>query len=149
MYIPESYIIETGYDQGGNFVVASSNQPYKGYYHKDKANRYWTGEKHTDSSLLLNRITADSNINVDTLLKQNETSAGFTRHFSDKLDTPLISGDFIRPTTEDYTRGYFNRYFAQLKTSVNLYIVEINKDNFDALLKNKRSEEHTSELQSH
>ena len=79
MYIPESYIIETGYDQGGNFVVTSTNLPYKGYYHKDKANRYWTEEKHTLTSVLLTRITADTLLKINDLLKYNPNAYGFTK----------------------------------------------------------------------
>lgn len=70
MYIPESYIIETGYSQGNDFLVMDSGQPYKGFYHKDKKNRYWSEEKHTNTSFLLTRITADSDLTLEDSFKK-------------------------------------------------------------------------------
>ncbi len=131
MYIPESYIIETGYDQNNNFVIASSLSPYSGYYHKDKDNRYWTGETHTSNSLRLTRVANNNPIDTDYILKNNVDSYGFTSKFDGLLDTKLYTGDFIQPTSEDYNRGYFTRYFAQLKTSKTT--VELNKENYNEL----------------
>ena len=118
MFIPESYIIERGYDQGGNFVTAASNESYSGFYHKDKNNNYWTGENHTSTSILLTRVTSDTPMSSDFLLKNNVISGGFTQRFGDLLNTPLITGEYIPPTESNYALKYFTRYFAQLKASV-------------------------------
>ena len=41
MYIPKSAIVETGFDQSSRFTIATSNQVYNGYYHKDNTGKYW------------------------------------------------------------------------------------------------------------
>jgi hypothetical protein len=137
MFIPESYIIEKGYDQGVNFVTATSNEPYAGFYHKDKDNNYWTGENHTLSSILLTRVTSDTPMNGDYLLKNNVTSRGFTQQFRSLLDTPLIVGEYVPPTEANYALKYFTRYFAQLKASVSPYVVEISRSSYDGIVNNR------------
>jgi len=137
MYIPESYIIETGYSQGDDFLISDSSQPYKGFYHKDKQNRYWSGEKHTDRSFLLTRVTANSDLTLDNVVKNNYISGGFARRFSDDLNVPLFKGTTRIPIEEDYIKGYYTRYFIQLKASINLYIVEISKEDYDNITNNR------------
>ena len=132
MYIPESAIIETGYAQADRFLIQSTQLPYKGFYHKDNKNRYWSGEKHTNDSFLLTP-PATKPLTLDSFVKNNPISYGFTKHY-DIIPAPtLYKGDFVTPTEEEYNNGYFTRYIAQLKLSVSPYIIEITGDNYAKL----------------
>lgn len=133
MYIPESAIIETGYAQADRFLIQSTQLPYKGFYHKDNKDRYWSGETHTDDSFLLTPPSTKP-LTLDSFAKNNQISAGFTKHY-DIISAPVLyKGDFIIPTEEEYNNGYFTRYIVQLKLSVSPYIVEINQDNYTKLI---------------
>lgn len=132
MYIPDSSIIETGYTQGDRLLLPNDIL-YKGFYHKDNKGRYWSGEKHDVNSLLLRPKFIDTPITIDNLLKNNQISYGFTKHYSIATAPSLYKGDFVRPTEEEYNTGYFTRYIAQLKSSQSPYIVEISKNNYAKL----------------
>lgn len=135
MYIPKSNIIETGYDQSFRFVIASTGQSYKGYFHKDNKGKYWSGQEHTNSSVLLTENIIDaSQLTFDYSVKNSKISYGFTKHYDFNLTTTLYKGDFVIPTEDNYNKGYFTRYVVQLKLSKNPYIVELSKNNYDALL---------------
>jgi hypothetical protein len=131
MNIPDSFIIETGYDQGRNFVISDSKQPYTGFYHRDKNDRYWTGEKHTSSSVLL--IKVSFNPTVDDFLKYNYLTRGFTVKYDKLPSVSFLKGEYVPPNEEDYTRGYFTRYIAQHNLSKAPYVVEISKGTFDEI----------------
>jgi len=145
MYIPQSYIVEVGYNQGGgDLVYSSDNQPYKGFYHKDKLNRFWTGKEHTNKSVLL--INKVSPITLETITKNANGNSAYTNKLSDIYTSPfsilkafLIKGDYIQPSNEDYERGFFTRYIVQLKLSHDPYIVEINEDTYKKLISSKSS----------
>ena len=125
MYIPRSNIIEIGYVNTGKFYktkfksplsIPPSNQffpyqpadkiPFEGYYHKDKSNTYWSGKEHNDDSVILIEIINDNTIDspdVGIYPTLNPTI------YSSEVITP----DFILPTSDDYTRGYFSRYVVK------------------------------------
>jgi hypothetical protein len=133
MYIPQSNIVETGYDQSFRFNISDSGQPYNGWFHKDTQNNYWSGEIHTESSFLLVDTRTTIATTVDNVLKNNQSTYKFTKKFTTNLDTPLFKGDLVIPTNDNYTKGYYTRYIVQLKASVQPYIVEINELNYNTL----------------
>ena len=134
MFIPKSNIVETGYDQGDRFTILSNGKSYKGFYHKDNTNKYWSGQEHTNESILLLEQNTIKPITLEDLNKKNPISYGFTKHYDFNLNTTLYKGNFVIPTDDDYNKGYYMRYAAQLKLSKNPYIVELSKNNYDALL---------------
>jgi hypothetical protein len=130
MYISPSQIVETGYSQGDRFVTITNNQLYKGYYHKDNQDRYWTGEEHTNFSILLQDLYPSSIADSDNGLKYDVNNARFTRIYGrERETTPLLKSDFVSPLDSDYENGYFSRYFSQLKDSVHPYILELKSVN--------------------
>jgi hypothetical protein len=133
MYIPKSNIIETGYDQNNRFVIISNNQIYKGYWHKDSKEKYWSGKEHTNESLELRDTIFSGDITLDYILKNNQTSYGFTKHYDFNLNSTLYKNEFVKPTEDDYNKGYYTRYIAQLKASTQPYIIELSKENYTAL----------------
>lgn len=135
MYIPISNIVETGYTQGSQYTLPDGSN-YKGFYHKDNLNRYWTGKEHDKSSLQLNNLLANVSsapIDKNSISKNNPVSKTFTKIFDQNLDSPLLRNDIIQPTFDDYEKGYFTRYIAQLKASIQPEnnIVELNQISFD------------------
>jgi hypothetical protein len=129
MFIPNSTIIETGYAQAGQFLVQSTQLPYRGFYHRDDKNRYWSGKTHTNDSFLLTPPTTKP-LTLDAFNKNNIMSYGFTKKYSIASAPTLYKGDFVFPTDEDFSNTFFTRYVVQLKSSTSPYVVEINKDNY-------------------
>ena len=143
MYISPSQIIETGYTQGDILVITYNQQLYKGFYHKDNQGRYWSGKDHTDKSMLLSYLPpATSEITLNTVAKDSSISYPFSKRFSDTLDTPLLNSNFILPNESNYAKGFFVRYFAQLKNSNQPYIVEVNYDTYNTFPTNKNITNH-------
>ena len=135
MYISPSNIVETGYTQGHQYILPSGEN-YKGFYHKDNLNRYWTGEKHTNASIRLDNLTNNVNnttIDLNFIAKNNSVSKSYSKIFDKIISSPLLKTNFIQPTADDYSKGYFTRYVAQLKSTTRpeLNIVELNKESFD------------------
>jgi hypothetical protein len=134
MFIPESNIVETGYGQPGRFIIESTQLPYKGFYHKDNEGRFWSGERHTDDSILLLSNVFSEPITIDTLAKNNPISYGFTRKYTTLPVSNLYASDYVIPTQDDFNRGYFNRYIISLKSSQSPYIIEVNEDKYNELI---------------
>jgi hypothetical protein len=145
VFIPKSSIVETGYAQLGEFILSSNGDFYKGFYHKDNQGRYWTGEEHTDSSLLLieNFRNRSETLTINDIAKNNQISRGFTEQFKDNLDTDLYKGEFIFPVEEDYNRGYYIRYIIQLKAAIEPKPIELTKEKALTLSSNNSSITHT------
>lgn len=142
MYISSSQIVETGYTQGNQFVISYNQQSYKGFYHKDNQGRYWSEKEHTINSFLLTLSTPTQNFSLDNMIKNSYIGAKYTTLFTDTLDTPLLKSDFIVPTESNYAKGFFVRYFAQLKNSTQPYIVEINYKTYSNFSKDKNITNH-------
>lgn len=136
MFIPQSNIVETGYDQNFRFIISDNKQSYNGWFHKDGQGNYWSGETHTGSSLLLIDTRANVATTVNDVLKNNQSTYRFTKIFTNNLDAPLFKGDLVIPTEDNYTKGYYTRYVVQLKASVQPYIVEINESNYNTISNN-------------
>jgi len=136
MYISPSNIIETGYTQGHQYILPDGNN-YKGFYHKDNLNRYWTGKEHTNISIQLNNlINNNDKIDLNFISKNNIISKSYSKKYEQTISSPLLKTNFIQPTTNDYIKGYFTRYVAQLKatTRPEFNIVELNKESFNKII---------------
>jgi len=131
-----SNIAETGYSQDFRFIVRSTQLYYTGYYHKDNKGLYWTGEFHNSKSQELIDSRPPIVIDNNYIAKNQAGAIGFTKKYNNTLEAPLLSTNFIEPNFSDYSKGYFIRYFAQLKLAIfpekNIY--ELNKENYDKLI---------------
>ena len=140
MRIPTSNIIETGYTQGSQYILPDGSS-YKGFYYKDNLNRYWTGKEPNKSSIQLYNLIGNvinTPIDLNFVSKNNPISKKFTKIYNQNTESPLLRNDIIQPTFDDYEKGYFIRYVAQLKTSLlpKYNIVELNQSSFDIASKN-------------
>jgi hypothetical protein len=131
MHIPASNIIEIGYTQGYRYKNPDGSF-YHGPYHVDDKKRYWTGKEHTPSSVILKDTVVDISFTKDYIAKHGIISNGFTKHYNQNLDTPYLTNDIIKPSISDYDNGYFTRYIAQLRATIDpmLSTFEVNSDNF-------------------
>ena len=148
MYYPKSQIKTNLYANPGEFVNATTLEPYSGYYFTISTGKFFTGKTPQDvpnteiirSSNLSETLTTpktdvfiESPTDTSTLPSQL-----FTSEYNNITGTPDIVFSNIPPyfatlpTEQDYQNGEFRRYFCK-KTNEILYI-EISKTTFDLLI---------------
>lgn len=134
MYIPKANIVETGYTQGTEFLNASSQLSYKGYYFKDKDGNYWSGKEPSNSSFKLRRTTptAQQTSNPANYL----VNLPYTKAYGKQIQTESFNNSFVQPTSEDYAKGYFIRYIAKFVSTSKPTFIEVNKDTYDKINEN-------------
>jgi len=129
-YIPKSKvsILET---TGNEFVIASTNQPYKGNYMELSDGTYFAGNNpQNPGEKLLER--QDLNVSFGRS-KNNSIYRKLKRPIYNELaKKSVIPVDKPQPTNKDYERGYFIRYFCKRVNDQYNYF-EINKKTFDKL----------------
>ena len=131
MYIPKSNIVEVGYTYGGEFLFPS-NQFYVGAWHKDKFGAYWSGETHTGSSTRLTHFLTP----IPDDPSEELGNYKFKEKLNISLDNRSFNDDYIQPTENDYTRGYFTRYIAKVNSTSQIQFIEINETHFNDLNRN-------------
>jgi hypothetical protein len=145
MYYPKSQIKENLYTNGGEYVIKSTNQEYKGFYYKTSNGGVFTGKSPNSTSpqelilfpINLNLSQQDNfNINLGiqypTLITliQSSTTIDYPIDQTPPLRTiPKYTNLF--PTTNDQSIGVFTRYFC--KKTNELKYIEINKETHDKL----------------
>jgi hypothetical protein len=108
-YIPKNKVKSNLYTQGGEFIYASTKEPYVGDYHELSTGKFYTGK--TPNSL-----------NIKELIKPFDDEGGPNGPSSSTPYAPLF------PTLQDYKNGEFVRYFI-CRRNESLF-VEIDKANF-------------------
>ena len=131
-YIPKSKvsILQT---TGNEFVVASTNQPYKGTYMELSDGTFFAGNNpQNPGEELLKKKPLSISFGVS---RNNSTYRKLKRSVYDNLSkiTPIPPSK-PKPTTEDYKRGYFTRYFC-VRANENKNYFEINKETYNLVLK--------------
>jgi hypothetical protein len=133
MYIPVSNIVETGFTSGNQFVVESTQLFYVGYYHKDTSNVYWSGQTHDNSSIVLKNINTNNSTD-NNLTRNNIANFGYTKLNPKIFPQETFTSDFIMPTEQDYTNGFFIRYILKPTVGVNniqsLNFIEVKSNKF-------------------
>jgi hypothetical protein len=142
MYFPKSQIKSNLYTTGGEYILSTTKENYKGYYYETSGRTKYTGKTPQDppaSELILadtnpiNPVAQNSNIPV--ILNQNnfENTTYFNLKNINTFEISLTPVYFpTQPTQQDYQIGEFRRYFCK-KTNEIQYI-EISKDQFDLLV---------------
>jgi len=137
MYYPKSQIKENLYTNGGEYMVEATKQPYKGYYYQISNNKRYTGKNTQDKpNNLLVPLRPDVNYGDDA--DQNTTTstswAASYKFLQRTMGKELTQAaqppkqSVPQPTKEDYTNGFFNRYF--LYNITNKSTIETNKANY-------------------
>jgi hypothetical protein len=82
MYFPLSQITPNLYTNGGEFVIISSQEDYKGYYFKTSTGKYYTGRNSSDLPNI--EITLKSSYNETS----NQTVLAYESIIVTELDGP-------------------------------------------------------------
>lgn len=163
MYIPKNRIQTDLYTNGGEYVYASTQNFYKGFYWKTFDGKIYTGkspsnkpnqllEKYqtpsinnlsptqplTNSTIVPGEYIGDpdNDVGIIGIVIEYETVKN-PSNITNPNSKYLPVNYFPSPTEENYKLGIFERYFA-LKANENLY-QEINKETYTKL-KNKDSD---------
>ena len=139
MYYPKSQYIGNLYTDGGQYVIATSGDSYKGYYFKTFTNELYTGKtpedgtpqlliesdepvSNTSTSTSTPSITQPLYISMNSFIPYNNQTPG-VRYIPLPNSTP--------PTPDDYKQGVFTRYFC--KKTNELKYIEIDQKTYNDL----------------
>ena len=130
-YIPKSKvsILQT---TGNEFVIASTNQPYKGTYMELSDGTFFAGNNpQNPGESLIRKKPLSISFGVS---RNNSMYRKLKRSVYNNLSkiTPIPPSK-PKPTTEDYKRGYFTRYFCVRANESKNYF-EINKETYNLIL---------------
>lgn len=134
-YYPKSQIKTNLYTNGGEYILASTQEPYIGYYYKISTGQTFSG-KTPEATLSIPIIPVSPQSNDSSLspLSSNIILSEYTSiKPPSKLTKFIPHYDPTLPTTSDYKLGKFTRYFC--KKSNELIYIEINKDTYTNLVK--------------
>jgi len=117
MYYPSSQITPNLYTNGGEYILASNQQPYSGYYWKTSQDRFFTGKNPQDAPIQklipINELYT-SNIELPnssyTELYQGSIEVIEYQEINDKIYEPVqVPTYFLTlPTNDDYQIYNFN-----------------------------------------
>jgi hypothetical protein len=142
MYYPKSQIQANLYTNGNEYVIASSNEIYAGYYWKTSSGKFFTGKTPEDTPSVELKLKSKLE-NVSTIPSSTTTvfnSEFTTREYNSikqiQTPSPLLLPTYYlpQPTEQDYQVGEFQRYFVK-KTNELIY-TEVNKDTHDKIQEN-------------
>jgi hypothetical protein len=137
-YYPSSQIKPNQYTNGGEYILSTTKEIYKGYYYELSNGKKYTGKNNTDKpNILISKFNALDEIQIDTTNLQ-DTITYLYSNVEDLIQdnyTPsngnilseryLPSYNLTTPTQSDYNLGVFSRYFC--KKTNELKYIEIDK----------------------
>lgn len=133
-FYPKSQIKQNLYTNGGEYILSTTKEEYKGYYYEISSGKRYTGKSPNDApNILLEPIISPSGIpNTNT----TPTITTDTFNVYSVLNKPLPERTIPQyqqtiPTQKDQQLGVFSRYFCK-KTNEIKYI-EINQTTFSQL----------------
>jgi hypothetical protein len=132
MYYPKSQIKPNLYTNGDEYILSTTNEPYKGFYHLLSNGTLFTGKTPSDPPTI--QLIRHPN-NYQVLPEVDEYYARIIKpsdinNYNNEFIPPRSAPSPIQtlPTQQDKDLGVFLRYFCK-KNNENLYI-EINKEQF-------------------
>jgi hypothetical protein len=133
-FYPKSQIKQNLHTNGGEYILSTTKEEYKGYYYEISSGKRYTGKSPNDTpNILLELIVSPSAIpNTNT----TPTITTDTFNVYSVLNKPLPERTIPQfqqtiPTQKDQQLGVFSRYFCK-KTNEIKYI-EINQTTFSQL----------------
>ena len=135
-YYPSSRITPNLYTRGDLYVLPTG-EPYKGKYYLTYKNEAYTGINPVVGTniLLLRRGSSDVNLQARILTNRGASTVNIENadryiaaDTSDQLLTELLPFNPF-PISDDYSRGYFTRYFAKTVSGPG-YVLEISPDDY-------------------
>ena len=138
MYYPKSQIKTNLYTNGGEYLLSTTKQDYKGYYYEISTGQKYTGKTPQDGpsilltlqNPLIQPIQNIANEGLTYVEVQDELSGGSYKTTPPLRTLPQFNPTL--PTPQDQQNGQFSRYFCK-KTNENKYL-EINQDTYKKLI---------------
>jgi len=137
-YYPKNKVSPNQYTQGNEYVFASSGNDYTGYYYKAFDGKIFTGKTPTYKDFELfpkhNKVTELKEY-TDILTNKNNRIFNVLNPNANSTKQSLpVQSSIINPSSEDYTNGFFTRYFAKRINNYPITIFEINEQTYSNLL---------------
>ena len=147
-YYPSSQIKPNQYTNGGEYILFTTKQDYKGYYYETSNGQKYTGKTPQDGSNILlikktplNTIKSENDFNIITGIESPNliTTVNYT-NTTTYLNLPkssiidersLPQSNPTTPTDQDIELGVYTRYFC--KKNNELKYMEIDKTTFEKL----------------
>ena len=145
-YIPKSQIKTNLYTNGGEYILSTTEDDYKGYYYQTSNGNKYTGKSPQSSPNILLQIQEESYLsppieNPKTTITVFMEVWDYSPESNPQVRSPLYNmfgitrqvppPNITIPTSKDYKLGKFVRYFAK-KNNENIYL-EINKETYTLL----------------
>jgi hypothetical protein len=133
MYYPKSQIKTNQYTNGGEYILSTTKEEYKGDYYETSNGEKYTGKTPQDNLNILLLPTPSPVPNFDSPTVDNikiyPTNNGYQNQFAVPRNIPPIN--ITLPTAQEQSLGVFTRYFCK-KTNENIYL-EIKKETYTQL----------------
>jgi len=135
MYFPKSQIKSNLYTNGGEYVLSTTKEDYKGYYYEVSTGQRFTGKTPQDgANIFLIKFQEPPTQYLpppptDLILTQDELSEGFYNLYLPSRSLPQPNPTL--PTDQDIKLGVYTRYFC--KKNNELKYMEIDKTTFQKL----------------
>jgi len=133
-FYPKSQIKQNLYTNGGEYILSTTKEEYKGYYYEISSGKRYTGKSPNDApNILLNPIVSPSaiptNTNIPTIT--TDTFNVYSILHKPQPERTIPQYQQTIPTSKDQQLGAFSRYFCK-KTNEIKYI-EISQSTFGQL----------------
>jgi hypothetical protein len=132
MYYPKSQIKPNLFTNGGEYILSTTKEEYKGYYYRTSTGQSYTGKNPTHPQSILLEL----NFNFQT--EENQSTASSIEIITPNPLTQILSPprtipqfNPTTPNTHEQQNGQFTRYFC--KRNNELKYIEINLDTYTQL----------------
>jgi len=118
-YYPKSQIVTDLYTNGDEYINSSTQEVYIGYYYEISTGQKYTGKNTMDKPNILlspilsedvllnpNTVTAPQSVDTSFVLNYPPSNKSLNDVYLPQFNSPL-------PTSDDYERGIFTRYFCK------------------------------------
>ena len=135
MYYPKSQIKPNLYTNGGEYILSTTKENYKGYYYEISTGQKYTGINPNNPPNILLSLPSNPQTpyspppSPNLIVTQDELSEGLYKQSPSIRFIPQFN--LTLPTSQDQQNGQFTRYFCKKNNEI-LYL-EIDKDTHDKL----------------
>lgn len=135
-YYPKNKVSPSQYTRGNEYVFTSSGKDYIGYYYKAFDGKYFTGQTPSYDDFELVPKSVNSPGSDDYLFVRSKANRIINILNPDLKSLPqtiLPKPSVVFPTDEDYTNGFFTRYFTKRINTNPITIFEISQQTYNDL----------------
>lgn len=126
MYIPKNRIKENQYTKGSEFEYKDSHENYVGYYCSTSNGKFFSNKTLNNTSKELIKTPKNPiKLPLNTSIFNKITGLiGLNQQIE-------LKPSIIKPTQQDYDKGFITRYFAKKIITIDPQIFEINQRDFN------------------